>query len=136
MPSKSHIQFYADECFPVPAVTYLKSLGFSIIHAYDKKFVQKSDKFHLGISKKLGRILITLDRDFIYYKQVSLKEYPGVIVISVGSATLPNVIRVCMKMLKNVSEDFVKESLLKVTNTKLIKLRKDLVVSEKIFEHS
>lgn len=57
MPSKKpKLQFYADECFPVPVVTYLKSLGYSIIHAYDKNFIQKSDRFHLTISK------VTMDK--------------------------------------------------------------------------
>lgn len=135
MPSKSRIQLYADECFPVPAVTYLKSLGFSIVHAYDKKYVQKSDRFHLNVSKKLKRILITLDRDFNYYEQVPLKGYPGVIIISVGSATLPSIIRVCVRMLKNIGNDYVKKSLIKVTYSKLVKIRGGVIVSEKIVEN-
>lgn len=71
---KSHIQLYADECFPVPSVTYLKSLGYSIIHAYDKNFIQKADTFHLTTSKKLQRVLITLDRDFIFYDKAKFRN--------------------------------------------------------------
>lgn len=128
MPSKkSHLKLYADECFPIPSVTYLKSLGFSIIHAYDLKLVKKSDRLHLKTSRKLNRVLITLDRDFIYYEQASLIEHPGVIVISVGSTTTVSVNKVCKKLLKTIGDDYVKASLVRVTNTKIIKKKKDKV---------
>ncbi len=132
MPSKkSHIQLYADECFPVPVVTYLKSQGISIIHAYDKNFIQKSDRFHLLISRKLGRVLITLDRDFNEYEQSSLKGFPGVIIISVGSTTPTNITKVCQKILKLVSKDLLKDSLIKVTINKLIKIEEGKIIYEK-----
>ena len=132
MPSKkSRIQLYADECFPIPTVTYLRSFGYSITHAFDKNYIQKSDRFHLLVSKKLNRILITLDRDFIYYKQTSLRDYPGVIVISVGSVTPLNINKVCRKLFKNISRDLAKGSLIKVTIDKLIKIKDGKIVVEK-----
>lgn len=132
MPSKkSRLQFYADECFPIPTATYLKFLGYSIIHAFDKNYIQKSDRFHLLTSKKLNRILITLDRDFIFYEQTSLRDYPGVIVISVGSATPFNINKVCRKLVKNISRDLVKGSLIKITIEKLIKIKGGKVIIEK-----
>lgn len=132
MPSrKSHIQLYADECFPIPTTTHLKSLGYSIVHAYDRNFVGKSDKLHLTVSKKLKRVLITLDRDFIYYNKANLKSFPGVIVISVGSTTPPHINKVCEKLLKNISNDFIKNSLVKVTMTKIIKLKEGISIFEK-----
>ncbi len=133
MPSKkSHLQLYADECFPVPVTTYLKSLGYSIIHAYDHSFIQKSDHFHLTKAKKLKRILITLDRDFLYYNQVNLESHPGVIVISTGSTTPPHINIISEKLLKNISGDFVKNSLIRVTIDKIIKLKMSMIVSEKL----
>ncbi len=132
MPSKkSHIQLYADECFPVTTAIYLKSLGYSIIHAFDKKMIRKSDQAHLKMSKKLQRVLITLDRDFLYYEQVNLQKHPGVIVISVGSATPPNINKVCRKLLRNVTKDFVKDSLLRVTTNKIKKIKDGKIVAEK-----
>ena len=125
MPSKkSRIRLYADECFPVPSATRLKSLGYSIVHAYDKNLVQKNDRTHLAESKKLGRVLITLDRDFLYYNEVDLDNHPGVIVVSVGSTTPINVDKVCQKLLQNISEDFAKDSLLRVTVAKIVKIKK------------
>lgn len=133
MPSKkSKLQFYADECFPVPAVTHLKSLGYSIIHAYDKNFIQKSDLFHLLISKKLSRVLITLDRDFNSYETADLKGYPGVIIISAGSTTPSHIIKVCQKLLRLISRDLIKESLMKATIDKLIKIKNGEIVYEKL----
>lgn len=122
MPSrKSHLQLYADECFPITSVVYLKSKGISIVHAFDRNYIQKPDKSHLELSKKLGRVLITLDRDFNSYKDLSLQGYPGVIVISVGSATPPNINRVCDKILKKVTMNSAKDSYIQVTNAKIIK---------------
>lgn len=132
MPSKkSRIQLYADECFPVTVVMELKSFGYSIIHAYDRKLIRKSDLLHFKESKKLKRILITLDRDFIYYEQVNLNEHPGVIVISAGSATPKNINKVCKKLLNIISSDSVKNSLLKVTSSKIIKIKEGRIVSER-----
>ncbi len=133
MPSKKpKLKLYADECFPVPVVTYLKSLGYSIIHAYDKNFVQKSDHFHLLTSRKLGRVLITLDRDFNSYETADLNGYPGVIIISAGSTTPFHIIKICTRLLKIISEDLVKESLIKITIDKLIKTKKGVIVYEKL----
>lgn len=132
MPSKrSRFQLYADECFPIPSVTYLRSLGYSIVHAFDKNYIQKSDRFHLLLSKKLNRILMTLDRDFLYYEQTSLKEHPGVIVVSVGSATPFNINKVCKKLFRNISKGLAKEALIKATIDKIVKIKDGKTIFEK-----
>lgn len=132
MPSKkSRLQLYADECFPVTSVTYLKSLGYSIIHAYDRKLIRKPDQLHLKESKKLERVLITLDRDFLYYQSVNLSKHPGVIVISAGSATPQNINKICKRLLIKLAEDFLKDSLIKVTSSKIIKMKEGKIVNEK-----
>lgn len=120
---KIHIKLYADEMFPITSVSYLKSKGYSVIHASDKKFLHKSDQQHLKLSKKLNMVLITLDRDFIYYDKVNLAKHPGVIVLSVSTATPPNINKLCSKLLSNLTDDFVKDSLLRVTTTKIIKTK-------------
>lgn len=74
MPSrKYHIQLYSDECFPITTVMELKSFGYSIIHAFDRK------------------LLIV------------------------------------------ISNDSVKNSLLKVTSNRIIKMKEDKIVSERNF---
>src|SRR5882672_3623133 len=132
MPSKkSHLQLYADECFPIPSVTYLKSLGYSIIHAYDLKYVKKPDRLHLKKSRSLNRVLITIDRDFIYYEQAALTDHPGVIVISAGSPTPTVVNSICKKLLKSVGETYVKESIITVTQDKITRMKNQKNISEK-----
>lgn len=132
MPSKkSHLKLYADECFPITSVTFLKSLGYSVIHAFDLKLVKKPDLVHLRTSKRLGKVLITLDRDFIYYEQVNLNQHPGVIIISVSSAIPSNINNLCKKALKIINMNFAKDSLIKVTNSKLVKLKGNQKIYEK-----
>lgn len=102
MPSKKvRLQLYADENFPVGSVKYLKSLGISIIHAYSKGYIQKSDQFHLKVSKSVNRTLTTRDRDF-NYNWTTLKNHPGVILISPGNQTSEAVNQVCQKSFKEL----------------------------------
>lgn len=126
MPSKkSRIQLYADECFPVTSVTFLKSLGYSIIHAYDLKLISKSDKYHLKQSQKLSRTLVTVDRDFLYYKQASLINHPGVIVITSGSVSPRNINLICQKFLPKLSSGSVSKSLTIISSSKITKSKRD-----------
>lgn len=127
---KPRVRLYADENIPIPTTIYLKSKGISVIHAYDKNFIEKPDLFHLKQSKNLARILISLDKDFKKFKGFSLKNHPGVILISVGNIT-PNHINIVLeKILNNISSEFVKESLIKATIDKIIK-EKGNVLTEK-----
>ncbi len=119
MPSrKIRLKLYADENFPIGSVRYLKSLGISIIHAYDKSYIQKPDLFHLKISRDLKRILITRDRDF-KYNWTTLKDHPGVILISPGSQTSEAVNQVCRKSFKKITTHFVSESLIRISMDKI-----------------
>lgn len=119
MPSrKIRLQLYADENFPVTSVRFLKSLGISIIHAYSKDNVQKSDLFHLKFSKSVGRILITLDRDF-NYNWTTLKNHPGVILVRSGRQTPTAINAVCKKAFKKLTLNFVSESLVRITTDKI-----------------
>lgn len=132
MSSKNQIQLYADECFPIPSVTYLKSLGYSVIHAFDKKNIGKKDSFHLSESKRLKRVLITLDRDFLYYPDADLKAHPGVIVISATSVTFPMINKVCNKALKYISDKYVRHSILTVTFDRITKIKEGIRVEKMI----
>jgi predicted nuclease of predicted toxin-antitoxin system len=127
MPSKKiRLKLYADENFPVGSVTYLKSLGISIIHAYDLNHITKSDLFHLKVSKSLGRILITRDRDF-NYNWTSLKEHPGVILISPGNQTSDAVNQVCNKAFKKLTSNFIAEALVRVTIDKITRNKNEKI---------
>lgn len=119
MPSKKvRLKLYADENFPLTSVRYLKSQGISIIHAYSKNYIQKSDLFHLGISESLKRVLITQDRDF-NYNWTSLKGHPGVILVHSGSQTSNAINKVCSKAFKKLTPNFVSESLVRISMDKI-----------------
>jgi hypothetical protein len=75
--------------------------------------------------------LITLDRDFLFYEQVSLENSPGVIVIKVSSAVPEQINKVCKKALKNISVDILESALLKISPTKITKLKDGKIVYEK-----
>ncbi len=128
---KSHIRLYADECFPITSALYIRSLGYSIVHAFDIKLIRKKDFLHLQTAQKLKRTLITLDRDFLYFEKANLDKHPGVIVISTGSATPKSINIVIKKLLKNISPDFTKESIIKITTSKIIIIKEDKIVFEK-----
>ncbi|MFH1535622.1 MAG: DUF5615 family PIN-like protein [Patescibacteria group bacterium] len=127
MPSKKvRLRLYADENFPLGSVKYLKSIGISIIHAYSKNYIQKSDLFHLKVSKALSRILITRDRDF-NYNWGTLKNHPGVILISPGSQTSDAVNKICNKVFKKITVNFVAESLVRTTTNKIWRNKEGII---------
>jgi len=115
---KIRLQLYADENFPLTSVTHLRSLGISIVHAYSMGYIQKSDQFHLKTSKKLGRTLITRDRDFSY-NWSTLRDHPGVILVSPGSQVSAEVNKICTKAFKKLTPHFVSESLVRISIAKI-----------------
>lgn len=132
MPSKkSDLHLYADENFPLRSVNDLKSQGISITHAHDQKMLGKSDLAHLKLSKKLKRTLITLDRDFLYYRKSSTSNRFGIIVIAHTSAVPKNITEICMKILKHINREFVKDSIVTATRDKITKEKNGRIVSEK-----
>lgn len=119
MPSKKvRLKLYADENFPLTSIKYLKTQGISVIHAYSKNYIQKPDQFHLKISKILGRVLITQDRDF-NYNWATLKNHPGVILVHSGSQTSDAINKVCNKSFRKLTPHFVSESLVRISMDKI-----------------
>lgn len=116
MPSKkSDLQLYADECFPLTTVLYLRSLGYSIKHAVEYNFLNKSDGLHLKFAKKNHKTIITLDRDFIGYTKVKSVDTSGIIVITTGSNAPKHINMICKKQLKKLTKHAVKASLTLIT---------------------
>lgn len=134
MPSKNHrIPFYADECIPLPSVSFLRKRGVRISHAYEEGLIQQDDfSVHLKHSKKLGKVLLSLDKDFRKLDGTNLSSHPGVILITVGTAVSENINRVLAKVLENITEDYVKNSLIRITISKITRVKKDKVDSRNI----
>ena len=120
MPSKKiRVRLYADENFPIPSVTHLRSYGVSVIHAYDLGLTNKSDKTHIKQARKLQRTLITIDRDFLYYNEVTSRGSAGAIVVSTGSVTPEHINQICHKALPKISQNFAKGAFIKITMSKI-----------------
>lgn len=121
MPSKPDLQLYADECFPLTTVVYLRSLGFSIKHASEFNFLGKSDLQHLKNAQRHEKTLITLDRDFLGYTQSRVSNTCGVIIIQAGAIAPKHVNLICRKQLKRLTKHSIKNSLTLVTIDKITK---------------
>lgn len=122
MPSKkSGIQFYADECFPLTTVIYLRSAGYSIKHSSEYNFLNKSDIAHLKFAKSKEKILITLDRDFLGYTTERAKGTKGIVVITSGSNAPKHINGICKKQLPKIKRRFVANSVILISNDKITK---------------
>jgi len=116
--------YYADECLPVTSITYLRSKGFSIIHAYEKRYTGKKDLEQLKISKRLNRILVALDKDFWQGRKFNLSGHPGVIVLKTTSPTPLTVNEVAEKVLRRAGRIKLKESILYASKDKIRRWKK------------
>jgi len=122
MPSKkSDLQLYADECFPLTTVIFLRSLGYSIKHSSEYNFLNKTDPQHLKLARKESKTLITLDRDFLGYTTIKAQNTGGIIVISAGSNSPKHINLICKKQLSKIKKNFANNSLILVTIDKITK---------------
>jgi len=126
---KLKLQFYADECFPLPSVIFLKSLGYSIRHAYELKMVQKSDKTHFDKCKLLDRVLLTVDQRLKRYENFNYENHPGVIVIKCSSTVPSNVNKHAAFVLKKITSNVVKESIINGSLDRITQRKNEKVVS-------
>ena len=82
-------------------------------------------------SKKLGRVFITLDHDFSYYEETFLKQHPGIILVSTSSVVPETINKICEKALRLISPDFCNESLVLISNDKIVKKKEGKIIFEK-----
>lgn len=116
--------YYADEFVPVVSITYLRSKGFSIIHASEGGSIGIADLEQLKVSRKLNRVLVALDKDFWQKKDFNLSGHPGVIVLKTTSSTPLAVNKVAEKVLKRVDRIKLRESILYASKDKIRRWRK------------
>lgn len=133
MPSKKpRIRLYADENIPIPTVTHLRRKGIAVQHAYDINFINKDDRLHFNKSKFLSRILLSFDKDFKKFKGASLKNHPGILLITVGNNTPEHINKVLDKILKNITTDFIKHAIVRATIDKLVQEKNNNIIEKKI----
>jgi hypothetical protein len=86
-------RFYADENFPSVAIKILRRLGADVLTVHDARLRGHPDENHTAQALRLGRILITCDRDYLDDRRFPLIHCPALIVCDFGSGTLDDIWR-------------------------------------------
>ncbi len=133
MPSKKpKLHFYADECIPLQSITYLREKGINAIDVYSRNLQNKSDHFQFRYSKKIEKIFLSLDKDVQKFEESSLKDHPGVILIKVSIVSPKTVNQIADKILKHLTEDFVKSSVVRISNHLILREKDGKITKKKI----
>jgi predicted nuclease of predicted toxin-antitoxin system len=86
-------RFYADENFPTIAIKILRRLGADVLTVRDLRRHGHPDENHTAEALRLGRILITCDRDYLDDRRFPLIHCPALIVCDFGSGTADDISR-------------------------------------------
>jgi uncharacterized protein DUF5615 len=91
---------YADANIPTGVVSYMRdSLGWDVLFVLEHEELRRaSDLEHYRLARRLGRTLLTLDRDYIDDRRFPPEEGAGVIVFSAPDE------RWLRKLMKQVDE--------------------------------
>ncbi|SRR6266576_3316097 len=84
-------RFYADENFPSVAIKILRQLGADVLTVRDARRRGHPDENHTAEALRLGRILITCDRDYLNDRRFPLIHCPALIVFDFGSGTVEDI---------------------------------------------
>jgi predicted nuclease of predicted toxin-antitoxin system len=80
-------RFYADENFPSVATECLRRLGADVVTVKEARLTGHPDENHVAEALRLGRILITCDRDYLDERRFPLIGCPAIVVCDFGSGT-------------------------------------------------
>jgi hypothetical protein len=88
---KAKPRFYADENFPTLAVSVLRDLKAHVLTVQANRARGHPDGNHVAAALRLGRILITCDRDYRDERRFPLIHCPAIVVCDFGAATLAEI---------------------------------------------
>jgi Domain of unknown function (DUF5615) len=91
---KAKPRFYADEDLPAAATAILRRMNADVYTAEDARRRGQPDENHLEEAQKLGRVLITCDRDYLDERRFPLIHCPAIVVCDFGSGTLAEILDV------------------------------------------
>jgi hypothetical protein len=86
-------RFYADENFPTIAIQILRRLGADVLTVQDTRSRGHPDENHIAKALRLGRILISCDRDYLDGRRFPLIHCPALIVCDFGGGTVDDIRR-------------------------------------------
>jgi hypothetical protein len=81
---KAKPRFYADENFPDIATLILRERGADILTVQEARRQGQPDENHAAEALRLGRILITCDRDYLNERRFPLISCPAIVVCDFG----------------------------------------------------
>jgi len=98
---KAKPRFYADENFPELAIAILKGFKADVLSVRDIGRSGHPDENHAAEALRLGRVLITCDRDYLDEHRFPLIHCPALVVCDFGQGTASE-IRATFKCLGNI----------------------------------
>jgi len=103
-------RFYADENFPSVAINILRRLGADVLTVHDVRRRGHPDENHTAEALRLGRVLITCDRDYLNEHRFPLIHCPALIVFDFSSGTADDISRTfaCLGAVFSVPQFFDK----------------------------
>lgn len=89
--ARKKARFYADENFPATTVELLRRSNLDVVTVLERGKAGHPDENHLAEARKLGRIFLTCDRDFLDDRRFPLLQSPALVVFNFGSGTATEV---------------------------------------------
>ena len=87
MRRKAKARFYADENFPAMATEILGERGADVLTVQEHRRRRHPDENHSAEALRLGRVLITCDRDFLDERRFQILHCPAIVVCDFGRGT-------------------------------------------------
>lgn len=85
---KAKSRFYADENFPELATAILRQLKADVLTVQDARRRGHPDENHAAEALRLGRVLITCDRDYLDERRFPLVHCPALVICNFGLGTV------------------------------------------------
>jgi predicted nuclease of predicted toxin-antitoxin system len=107
---KAKARFYADENFPAPATAILRTRKLDVLTAQDVRKAGQPDENHASEARRLKRVLITCDRDYLDERRFQLIHCPTIAVRDFGKCSMieiANTLR-CLGVIVAVPQFFEK----------------------------
>jgi len=89
---KAKPRFYADENFPTVAVAVLRRLRADVLTVDEARRKRHPDENQSCEALRLGRILITCDRDYLDERKFPLIHCPAIVVCDFGGGTVAEIL--------------------------------------------
>src|SRR5437870_12833705 len=90
---KAKPRFHADENFPTIATDILRLRGADVLTVQEARLVGHPDENHSANALRLGRILITCDRDYLDERRFPLIHCPAIFVFDFGVGSADEILQ-------------------------------------------